>query len=424
MGKQSRRKRERSPGEAKAERYLSRVGLPDRPDPGRWRRLVAADPEWFARVQEADEATMALTRRRDPAPGDPGLGDPARAELLAAERARYGLVYRDLDTALAGYAGRPVMIAAAWLRWWFEHRPPAERLLDVGCGPGVLTCAYALALPDAEVVGIDVAPEAVACAEELAKRLSAGNVSFLVGDSADPSVGGGDYDQLVAVTALADSGFYPYDPPEARQALSSVADVDGPGLGFRSPGVDALVERLAPGGSLLAFDRTPDVSQAVRFGSALLHAGVDLDLRRAGVELFVEEDQPTTFTRFVGARRSAGPPPAGGPSSAGAALAAWLKAVRSPAYGPEWHDELRFEALKSAGARLVWGCEIDYAPRTPARERREIWEQAGAAYGWIAITPRHRELVTGRGADELIREYHRLAAGLAGAGFEVRYYDE
>ncbi|HLJ08105.1 MAG TPA: methyltransferase domain-containing protein [Acidimicrobiia bacterium] len=426
MGKQSRRKRERSPAEARTERYLSRAGLPDRPDPGRWRRLVAAEPDWFRRIREADEATMALTRR-----GDVLLSEDGRAELLAADRARYGLVYRDLDTALAEYAARPVMIAAAWLRWWFEHRPPAGRLLDVGCGPGVLTCAYALALPEAEVVGIDAVPEAVACAGELAKRLGAGNASFVVGDAADPATGGGGFDQLVAVTALADAGLYPYDPPEARRALSSMADVDGPGLRFRSPGVDALVGRLAAGGSLLAFDRTPDVSQAVRFGAALLHAGVELDLRRAGVELFVEDDQPTTFTRFVGRRPEgtieAAParPPAGGPAAGGPALAAWLKRVRPPAYGPEWHDELHFEALKSAGARLVWGCEIDYSPRTAALERREIWEDGdGAAWGWIATTPRHRELVAGRAADELIREYHTLAARLAAAGLAVRYYDE
>ena len=199
------------------------------------------------------------------------------------------MLYRDLDTALAEYASRPVMIAAAWLRWWFRHHPPATRLLDVGCGPGVLTCAYGLALPDAEVVGIDAVPEAVACAEELAGRLGARNVSFVTGDFLDPAAGGGGFDQVVAVTALADAGLYPQDPPEGSDALSSVADVDGPGPEFRSPDVDRLVERLSPGGSLLVLDRTPDPSQAVRLGAALLHAGIDLDLGRAGVELFVEE---------------------------------------------------------------------------------------------------------------------------------------
>src|SRR5207237_7816228 len=105
---------------------------------------------------------------------------------------------------------------------------------------------------------------------------------------------------------------------------------------------------------------------------------------------------------------------------AGADLAAWLKGVARPAYGPEWHDELRFEALKAAGARLIWGCEIDYTPHSPARERREIWDHGGTLYGWIATTPRFRELVAGRRAEELWREYSDLAGRLAASGVEVR----
>ena len=416
MGKQSRRKRERSPGEAKAQRYLARIGLGDRPDPLAYRRLMAADPGWYRQVSEADDAALALAREDD--------ADPA--EALAAQEARYRLVYRDLDTALAEYAARPVMIGAAWLRWWFDHHPPATRLVDLGCGPGVLTCAYGLALPEAAVVGVDAVPEALACAEEMAKRLGAGNVSFAAADFAGPavgSVGTGGFDQLVAVTALGDAGLYPHDPPDARRALSSVADVDGPGAGFRSPGVDGVVGLLSPGGSLLAFDRTPDAAQAVRFGAGLLHAGVDLDLRRSGVEVFVEQGEPTTFTRFVGARAGGPPGPEAASAGAEAALAAWLKRVPSPAYGPEWHDELRFEALKSSGARLVWGCEIDYTPRAKALERREIWELGPEVFGWISTTPRHRQLVSGRSPEELWREYSGLAGQLVSIGFDVRFYD-
>jgi len=409
MGKQSRRKRERTPGEARALRYLARAGLPDHPDPGRYRRLAAADPEWFRQLSEADDAAVALSGRDDAAP----------SEVMAAMAARYGLLYRNLETALAEYAARPVMMAGAWLRWWFEHHSPASRLLDVGCGPGVLTCAYGLALPDAEVVGIDAVPEALACAEELAARVGARNVSFVEGDFVDPSVGGGGFDQVVAVTALADAWLYLQDPPDARQALSSIDDVDGPGVAFRSAGVDRLAGRLAPGGWLLAFDRTPDPAQAVRLGAALLHAGVDLDLRRCGVEVFVEQGEPTTFTRFVGMRREN---PADGAASE-AELAAWLKRVPAPAYGREWHDELRFDALKSSGARLVWGCEIDYTPRTAVVERREIWARGDEAYGWISTTPRFRELVTGRQAGDLRQEYETLARQLARAGFTVRFYD-
>ena len=406
MGKQSRRKRERPPGEAKAQRFLSRLGLPDRPDPGPYRRLAAADPAWFQAVVDADDAVVALSEQPD--------ADPVA--FLEATRARYGLLYRDLDTALAEYASRPVMIAAAWLRWWFEHHPPATRLVDAGCGPGVLTCAYAAALPEAEVIGVDAVPEALSCAEELAARFGVRNVSFVLGDLLDPPASAQDCDQVVAVTALADAGVYPSHPPEGPGAFSSVADVDGPGAAFRSPGLAGLVGHLAPGGALLAFDRTPDASRAVRFGAALLHAGVDLELRPSGVELFIEEGQPTTFTRFVG-RRS--PSPTTGPTE----LAGWIKSVRAPAYGPMWHDELRFEALRAEGARLVWGCEIDYAPHSPMLERREIWSLDDAVYGWVTTTLGLRELVAGRSAEDLWREYAAYAGRFATSGLKVRFFE-
>ncbi len=408
MGKQSRRKKERAPGEAKAARYLTRAGLPDHPDPGPYRRLAEADPEWFRLVSKADEAAAALLER----------GDAAPDQILAINQARYGLLYQDLDTALAEYASRPVMIGAAWLRWWYDHHPPATRLLDVGCGPGVLTCAYGLALPDAEVVGVDVTPEAVACAEELAGRVGARNVSFVVGDVLDPSAGLGEFDQVVAVTAFGEAGLYPQHPPEGADAFSSVADVDGPGAEFRSRGIEHVVSLLSSIGSLLVFDRTGAASQAVRLGAAVLHAGVDLDLRLAGGEIFVEEGHPTTFTRFVGTRSS------DAPSTSGAALAAWLKAAEPPAYGEAWHDELRFEALKASGAERLWGCEIDYSPHSPTVERREIWTDGDDSYGWVATTLGLRELMTGQAPQDLWQEYTRYAVHLKAKGLEVRFYED
>jgi SAM-dependent methyltransferase len=374
--------------------------------------LAEQDPEWFRLVGKADEAAVALLER----------GDAEPEQLLAINQARYSLVYRDLDTALAEYASRPVMIAVAWLRWWYDHHPPATRILDVGCGPGVLTCAYGLALPDAEVVGVDASPEAVACAGALAERAGARNVSFVVGDYLDgddlDGGGPGSFDQVVAVTALGEAGLYPQHPPAGPDAFSSVADVDGPGLEFRSPGIERLVERVSPGGSLLVFDRTGDVSQAVRLGAAVRNAGLDLDLRQSGGEVFVEEGRPTTFTRFVG-RRSAAPP-----AGSGAALAGWLKRAEPPAYGDPWHDELAFETLKANGAQRLWGCEIDYSPHSPAVERREIWTDGDHTYGWVTTTLGLRELITGRAPQELWQEYTRYAVRFNASGVNVRFYED
>jgi SAM-dependent methyltransferase len=386
--------------------------LPDRPDPAPFRRRAEADPPWFDLVSKADEAVMALAER----------GDAGPDQLLAHNQARYGLLYEDLDAALAEYASRPVMIAAAWLRWWYDHHPPATRLLDVGCGPGVLTCAYALALPDAEVVGVDAAPEAVPIAEEVAERVGARNVRFVAGDYLDPGVGAalGVFDQMVAVTALGEAGLYPQNPPDGGpDPFSSIADVDGPGGAFRSPGVERLAEWLSPGGSMLVFDRTGDVAQAVRLGAALLHAGIDLDLRQSGGEVFVEEGVPTTFTRFAGTRVDAG----AAPSTTPADLTAWLKQAGAPAYGVPWHDELTFEALKAGGAQRLWGCEIDYSPHSPIVERREIWTDGDESYGWITTTAGQRQLVTGHAPQELWQEYSRYGIRFNASGLNVRFYE-
>jgi SAM-dependent methyltransferase len=389
MGKQSRRKREKDEGLHAANAYFRRIGLPTRPEGGAYRRLGAADPEWSRRVSDAEDATPA----------------------------KYALLYRDLDTALAEYAARPVAIAHPWWRWWSEHHPPATRLLDVGCGPGVLTCAYALALPDAEVVGVDAVPEAVACAEELARRVGAGNVSFVVADFAGPQSGppGGEFDQLIAVTALGDGGVYPQDRGDEGDPFSSVAEVDGPAQNFTSPAVAALAERLSPGGRFLAFDRTPYAAQAVWLGAALLHGGVDLDLAQAGTESIIEDGQAATFTRLAGTRTDT-------PATSTADLARWLKAVKPPAYGTVWHDELRFEKLKAAGAELVWGAEINYAPYSPTVERREVWAHHAEAYGWVTTSLHLRQLTRARSVQAIVAEYTAYARERAASGVRVRPY--
>jgi len=407
MGKQSRRKRERDGGLKAAHGYFRRVGLPTRLDGAAYRRLAVADPASFRRLSDAEDERLALAEQ----PGaDPGA-------VHAAARAQYELLYRDLDTALADYAFRSVAIANLWLRWWSEHHPPATRLLDVGCGPGVLTCAYALALPDAEVVGVDVVPEAVACAEELARRVGAGNASFAVADYTAPPAAppGGEFDQLVAVTALGDGGVYPQHRPDDADPFSSVAGIDGPGQKFAAPALTALAQRLSRGGRCLVFDRTPYAAQAVWLGAALLHAGIDLDLVLAGVEPIVEAGENTTFTRFAGIRTDTA-------ATSTADLARWVKAVKPPAYGKAWHDELRFERLKAAGAELVWGAEINYAPYSPMVERREIWARDSEAHGWVTTSQGLRELTRGASVEAVVAEYNAYVKKWAASGLRVRRY--
>lgn len=52
-------------------------------------------------------------------------------------------------------------------------------IFDIGCGNGILTCFLALRHPDSQVTGIDLSPNTVKVAKELAKRLQISNVQFM-----------------------------------------------------------------------------------------------------------------------------------------------------------------------------------------------------------------------------------------------------
>lgn len=60
----------------------------------------------------------------------------------------------------------------------------AHRALDLGCGTGIL--ALIAARRCERVIGIDLDPRAVACAQDNAARNAADNVTFLVGDAFEP----------------------------------------------------------------------------------------------------------------------------------------------------------------------------------------------------------------------------------------------
>ena len=66
----------------------------------------------------------------------------------------------------------------------FEHIVPGARVLDVGCGPGSITCDLATCQVSPElVVGVDHSGALVAYAAEAARRDGIRNVLFLQGDA-------------------------------------------------------------------------------------------------------------------------------------------------------------------------------------------------------------------------------------------------
>jgi release factor glutamine methyltransferase len=98
-----------------------------------------------------------------------------------------------------------------------------RRILDLGCGSGILAVTLALEFPGSRVVGVDRSLAALALSCENARRHSVGSRSAFLASDWAAALGGAKFDLAVAnppYVALADRGSLPpgvrdFEPPEA-----------------------------------------------------------------------------------------------------------------------------------------------------------------------------------------------------------------
>ncbi len=83
------------------------------------------------------------------------------------------------DSVLRSHRWRTAANSAAYL---LPRLVPGQALLDVGCGPGTLTCDLARAVAPGRVVGVDAAPGVVDLARAHAAEVDADGVVFEVAD--------------------------------------------------------------------------------------------------------------------------------------------------------------------------------------------------------------------------------------------------
>jgi release factor glutamine methyltransferase len=158
---------------------------------------------------------------------------------------------------------------AEWLLK-YAMLPECPRILDMGCGSGVLGLSLAAETPGARVTLADLSPDALALARENAEALEIGGVDFVASDLF-AALDGRDFDLIVANL--------PYVPESERATLArelahdpALALFGGPdGLEVIRRFVPEAARRLGPGG-LLALEIGIDQAAAVE--SLLAAAGL------------------------------------------------------------------------------------------------------------------------------------------------------
>jgi release factor glutamine methyltransferase len=173
---------------------------------------------------------------------------------------------RDFKTDARALIPRPETEELA--EWLLKHAalPANPRVLDMGCGSGVLGLTLAAELPGSQVTLADLSPDALALARENAALLEITNARFVESDLF-AALAGQSFDLIVANL--------PYVPETDRATLSKEVAHDpdlalfgGPdGLDVIRRFVPAAKDHLAPGGWLaleIGIDQSAEVESLLR----------------------------------------------------------------------------------------------------------------------------------------------------------------
>lgn len=174
------------------------------------------------------------------------------------------------------------------------------RILDLGTGSGCLAVTLALEIPGAEVVAVDVSPEALDIAQRNAEALGA-EIGLRQG-SWFAGMAGGEFDLIVANPPYIAAG----DPHLAAGDLRH----EPPGALISGPdGLDAIREiaanaaaHLAPGGTVLiehGYDQASAVADLLRASG---HSDIEHHRDLAGIERVTSARQVIRASGYTGAQ--------------------------------------------------------------------------------------------------------------------------
>ena len=151
---------------------------------------------------------------------------------------------------------------------------PGDRVLDVGCGSGVVTRAIATRVgPGGRAVGVDPSSELLAIARDLARGGASGErIEFHEGSALRLPFADGSFDAVVCVTVL-----------------SHVPGGDG--------AIPELVRVLRPGGRLGVYDLDTDMTTITHPDRALTRRIIAASSDAAAVNGWIGRQLPSLFRR-------------------------------------------------------------------------------------------------------------------------------
>ncbi len=163
----------------------------------------------------------------------------------------------------------------------------AHRVLDVGCGVGILTTWYAICFPDVAFLGIDRSLQSLEAARRFAQLLRLKNVNFQHCDMSRREIPEG-YDTIVSTQSLFQSESDPGLPSRSWSTFERDWDVrqqqrleQRTGLGSR---IDRVSRAMVPSGRIVLCEKAVHVGRRVLFRRAL------------GARGFVLIEQPRLLT--------------------------------------------------------------------------------------------------------------------------------
>src|SRR5438105_1376606 len=124
------------------------------------------------------------------------------------------------ESVVRAHAARTAENSAAFV---LPHLTPGARVLDVGCGPGSITCDFAVLAAPGEVLGLDRSEDVLAQARALAEDRGLDNVSFTVGNVYDLDLEDESFDVVHAHQVLQ----HLTDPVAAVREMRRVAKPGG-----------------------------------------------------------------------------------------------------------------------------------------------------------------------------------------------------